>query len=130
MQPQRDYYYDNQVSDKGRKYPVTDLKLKHGPPVRTKNKDKDSVKYYEQSGRGVATVYESNSGGEPVHDGPGSADNNEGEEKKEEEKIVATRIISAAVNNRTTNMVELEEPIIYTLEHRTVSHLVSLIDSM
>lgn len=42
--------------------------------------------------------------------------------EKEEEMVVRTNVISAAINGRKEKK-ELSEPIIYTLEHKSVRHL-------
>lgn len=140
MSPRRHHYYGDYENDVtySKPYVATDIRVKHGQPIKT-------GEYYEQRGRAPEIVYPTPGSGEEEYDQP--TVNKEREEKEksaalEEEKkkrdqdelkdkIVATRIISASVNNRTSNHLEpLEEPIIYTLEHISVSSPTLLCDSV
>jgi len=47
--------------------------------------------------------------------------NDEEEQSEEDPKVVGTKIISASVGERKEERVELKEPVIYTLEHKSVN---------
>ena len=91
---------------------VPELRVRHRGPLHKGIE--------EQRGRETATALPP----PPAStEGEGEGEGDQGDEGEEEElrgKIVATRIISAAVNERE-DVVPLQEPIVYTLEHITVS---------
>ena len=61
-----------------------------------------------------------------AEDKESKVDAKEGDEKKKEEvnRIVNSKIISASVGERKDGQTQkLSEPIYYTLEHKTVSHM-------
>jgi len=57
-------------------------------------------------------------------------DHEEERSEEKEKKVVETKIISASVGGRQAEKVPLKEPVIYTLEHKSVTNFLNVVISI